>query len=331
MDSKPVCSVLVTGVAGYIGSVLARQLLDDGIRVVGLDRLLFGDHSISELGADDRFEFVHGDVRHAKSYRSALDTVDAVVHLAAIVGDPACAQDPGLARETNLDASLQLLQTASDIGSVRRFVFASTCSNYGRRPLREYCSETSPLRPLSLYAETKVAVERAILASPPSPMATSCLRFATAYGLSRRMRFDLTVNEFAREVFLGRTLEIYGKQFWRPYCHTTDLARACRLVLGAGREQIGHAVFNVGSTAENYTKEHIAGMLREQRADADIRYVTKREDPRDYKVRCDRIRDTLGFVPTYALAAGVNEIFGALEDGRFSDVAEDRLCNTRAA
>ena len=321
--------VLVTGGAGYIGSVLVRQLLERGHSVCALDALLFGDHALRDVYGRPGFDFLHADVRNPESYASALADAQAVVHLAAIVGDAAAAKSPRLTHETNLVGSEALFQRAQDAPDVRRFVFVSTCSNYGRMEGVEYCSEESPLKPLSLYAETKVEFEGRLLNSDTrGDFVPTALRFATAYGLSPRMRFDLTVNEFTREAALGRELLIYGEQFWRPYCHVHDLARACLCVLESAPSKVDHEVFNVGDTAENYTKKQLAELLLEFRPQARIRYVTREEDPRDYKVRFDKIRDILGFEIARNVGDGIAEILEALASGAFPDPEADRYRNS---
>src|SRR6185437_1144587 len=215
MTTRPL--TLVTGGAGYVGSLVVDELLSHGAPVRVLDTLLHGSVP-SLLGAWGRpgFEFIRGDVRDPQITRAALADVDAVVHLAAIVGDPACARDPGLARSVNLDATRALLGGCEELG-VRRVVFASTCSNYGKMPGDVVATEDFDLRPVSLYAETKVAAELDVLARGRNGLETCCLRFATVYGSSPRMRFDLTVNEFTRDLVLGEELVVYGEQFCRPY------------------------------------------------------------------------------------------------------------------
>ncbi len=319
--------ILVTGAAGYIGSVLVRQLLERGDEVVGLDRLMFGDHGIRELAGEPRFELVEADVRSPASYEGLLKDVGAIVHLAAIVGDPACSRIPELAWETNFEASAKLLEAAAEAG-VGRFVFASTCSNYGRQGDDQLCTEETALNPISLYARSKVEFEQHALGATLSGLVPTCLRFSTAYGESPRMRFDLTVNEFSRDVALGRTLEIYGKQFWRPYCHTHDLARACVRVLEADAAVVDRQVFNVGSTGENYRKQDLAEILLQQRPDADIQYVQKDEDPRDYRVTFARIEKTLDFQPTVTVPQGIAEIFRLLEAGSFPSPYSDQYSNS---
>lgn len=321
--------VLVTGAAGYIGSVLVRRLLDSNYEVSGLDALRFGGESLLGVMDDNRFRLAVGDICDPEVVEDALDGIEAVVHLAAIVGDPAVAREPELADRVNWQASKSLFDRCLGRDGVQRFVFASTCSNYGRMEGEAFVDESAPLRPVSLYARQKVQVEEHILnGEPRDGFAATCLRFATAYGLSPRPRFDLTVNEFTREVVLGRTLEIYGKQFWRPYCHVVDLCRACLLVLEADAGAVDREVFGVGDSAENYQKAMIADVLRELRPRADIQYVHRDEDPRDYRVDFSKIQRALGFEVTRRLPDGVREYAEAIESGLITDPDSLKYRNT---
>jgi nucleoside-diphosphate-sugar epimerase len=302
--------------------MVTRALLTAGYQVRVLDSLMHTGSALLSLVPEDRFEFVKGDVRSADTLRTAVAGVDGVVHLAAIVGDPACARDPELARAVNLDASLQLFELSQAAG-VQRFVFASTCSNYGRmKDPTSYVTEDSELRPVSLYAETKVAVEKALLAHPAgSPPAATVLRLATVYGLSPRMRFDLTVNEFTMELLTKKKVVIFGEQFWRPYIHVRDVARAVVAVFGAPVDKVAGQVFNVGDTRENYQKGALAELIRAEIGNgATIERVARTEDPRDYRVAFERIHDVLGYQITRTVPEGVKEIATAIEQGVLTDL-----------
>ena len=261
------------------------------------------------------FEFMKGDLRNRNDITHALKDMNSVVHLAAIVGDPACAQHPEIAEQTNWDAPKMLLDLCHESKNIERFIFASTCSNYGKMDSESYLDESSPLRPVSLYAELKVKFEKYLLEGNfRSDLCMTVLRFATAYGLSPRMRFDLTVNEFIKEVTLGRELIVYGEQFWRPYCHVEDIARACNTVLEYEQRKVHQDVFGVGHTAENYQKKTLAEFVNSKVPDAKITYVQKDEDPRDYRVDFSKLRNKLGFHTSKKVPDGIEEIHAILED-----------------
>jgi len=320
--------VLVTGGAGYIGSVLVRLLIDKGYTVRVFDNLSFGGESIVDLLNDDRFEFQKGDMRNQEDLKKAVEGVDYVAHLASIVGDPACRKFPEEAEEINLHGSKNLYDIANAAG-VKRFVFASTCSNYGKMDDPEaYVTETSTLAPISLYAETKVEVEKYILNQPEDNICKpTSLRFSTVYGLSPRPRFDLTVNEFTRELALGRELVIFGEQFWRPYCHVVDLSRAVIEVIEAPEENVAFDVFNVGNTDENYQKEMIVNEILKVIPDGKIKYVEKDEDPRDYRVSFEKINKQLGFKITKRVPDGIEQIRKTIVDGFFKDPDDEKYSN----
>jgi nucleoside-diphosphate-sugar epimerase len=310
--------IVVTGGAGYVGSIVVNELLERGYAVRVLDSLLHG-HVPSLLPAwgHSGFEFVRADVRDREARASVLEGADGVVHLAAIVGDPACARDPDLAREVNLQGTLGLLEDCAANG-VARFLFASTCSNYGRMDSDSLASEDVPLAPISLYAETKVAAEEAVLARG-GDLVACCLRFATVYGSSPRMRFDLTVNEFTRELALERELLVYGEQFWRPYVHVRDAASAVVTALEAPAESVAGEVFNVGETEENYRKLDLVELLRERFPAAQVTFVPRDEDPRDYRVSFEKVNRELGFKAERTVPVGIDELIALLRSGFVED------------
>jgi len=322
-------NILVTGAAGYIGSVLVRVLLNNNYNVVGFDNLLFGDESLIDVYSNPKFKFIAGDIRNIDDLKSTIHNIDAVVHLAAIVGDPACAKNTDLAKSVNWTASKALFDLCSEEDRIKRFIFASTCSNYGKMGNSDFVNEDSPLNPVSLYAELKVQFEDYLLNSKPvNGMSSTSLRFSTVYGLSPRLRFDLTVNDFMREVASGKELLIFGKQFWRPYCHVNDLARSCVLTLESEANVISNEVFGVGETEENYQKKMIAEEILKIVPDAKIKYIEKNEDPRDYKVDFRKIKEVLGFSITKTVPDGLKEIHSILSDGLILDPYASKFSNS---
>jgi len=329
MSQSLISPVLVTGGAGYIGSMLVGRLLNQQRRVRVLDNFSFGGESLLGYLSNPNFDLVMGDICKPDIIDKALAGIKGIVHLAAIVGDPACRKHPQLATCVNKDASRMLHQKAVAVG-VRRFVFVSTCSNYGKMSDDvDMVDEESPLKPVSLYAELKVGFENYLLSQVSSQLEPVVLRFATAYGLSPRPRFDLTVNEFTRDLVLNRPLEIYGEQFWRPYCHVVDLARACQLALSADSSDIVHQAFNVGDTKENYTKKDLIEIILKELPDRHnhVSFVRRDEDLRDYRVNCNKIKSTLGFAITRHVVDGVREIIHALQSGMITDPDNARYGN----
>ena len=321
-------NVLVTGGAGYVGSTLVPLLLAQDHRVRVLDALLYGGQSLLAVWEHPEFEFRKGDIRDGATVREALTGVDAVVHLAAIVGDPACARAPETARAVNLDASLALLEECRR-AKVARLVFASTCSNYGRmKDPTCYVDERSELAPVSLYAETKVAVERVLLDPRQTGGLTATpLRFATVFGVSPRMRLDLTVNEFTAEMLTKARLQVYGEQFWRPYIHVRDAARAIAGALAAPTAVVGNQVFNVGSTEQNHQKRQLVELIRPYAPHAAVEFVHRNEDPRDYRVSFARIRERLHFETTRNVRDGIAEVARLVRSGVLGDLSNPSYRN----
>ena len=319
--------VLVTGGAGYIGALLCNELLESGREVRVLDSLLHDQEDVAVTLEAEGVEVHRADMRDDDARERAIRGVDAVVHLAAIFGDPACARDPELSDEVNVGGARAVVEDARRLG-VGRLVFASTCSNYGRMadptvPI----TEDGELSPVSLYAEQKVGIERALLDGDHGDLRPTCLRFATVYGAAPRMRFDLTVNEFTRDLWADRDLEVFGEQFWRPYIHVRDAGRAVRAVLDADPSVVGGAVFNAGRSGENYRKLDLVEEIGKQTDRGRVSFVQRDEDPRDYKVSFDKIRATLGFETLMTVPDGIGEILRGLEENAFGDPFDARHKN----
>lgn len=315
-------TILVTGGAGYIGSVLVGLLLAKNYRVRVIDNLMYGQKSLDIYKGSKGLEFVQGDIRQSKDVEKSLKGIKQVIHLAAIVGDPACEKNQKLATEINKQASEQLYRKASQ-QKIERFIFASTCSNYGRMDNRaEYVDETSELKPVSHYARLKVEFEKFLLNEKESKIATVVLRFATAYGLSPRPRVDLTLNEFTFTLASDKKLQVYGEQFWRPYAHTHDIARACILALEADSSKICGRAFNAGATKENFQKKTLVDLILNKMPNAKnrIEFIKKDEDPRDYRVSFDLIHKTLGFKNSKTVENGISEMILAVQSGQLGNL-----------
>jgi nucleoside-diphosphate-sugar epimerase len=323
--------ILVTGGAGYVGSVLVRFLLNEGYSVKCLDNLSFGGESLLGIWGHPNFEFTKCDLTDFNAVNSIIDSDDyfAVIHLAGIVGDPACKREPEVAKKVNWDASVYLLEKSME-RKIPRFLFASTCSNYGKMSdPNGYVNENSALAPVSLYAELKIKVEKLILEGIPksNDFSPTTMRFSTVYGMSPRMRFDLTVNEFTKDLALSKELVVFGEQFWRPYCHVSDFSNAMLKVLRAPKEKIAYEVFNVGDTSENYTKQMIVEEITKQIPDSRIKYVKKDEDPRDYRVDFSKIKNVLGFSISKRVPDGIKEVRDIIQMGIIPNPEDQKYYN----
>ncbi len=269
-----------------------------------LDCLMFGDAALAPHRADPALEVVVGDVRDAAALSAACADVDAVLHLAGLVGDPACALDPALTRAVNVD-STRALAAAAVARGVRRVVFASTCSVYGAAG-EDWLDETSPTAPVSLYAESNLESERLFAELLPARgVELVVLRFATVFGLSRRMRFDLVVNLLTARALRQGELEVHGGEQWRPQVHVDDVATA--LLLAAFHPDAAGGVFNVGSDALNLRIQPLAELVAAEFPGTRLA-VSATRDPRSYRVSFARLHDRLGFRAAHSLAEGVREI-----------------------
>ncbi len=311
-------SVLIIGGAGYIGPVVTDLLLAAGYKVNCLDLPLYQNNScvIPYLG-NPNYRFIYGDVRDRAALVQALQGVTDVVLLAGLVGDPITKKYPAASRAINEEGVLGCLDFLNGKG-LDRVVFISTCSNYGLIKSDKLADETYPLSPLSLYAKAKVKAEQHLLASQGKvDYAPTILRFATAFGLAPRMRFDLTVNEFTRELALGRELLVFDAHTWRPYCHVRDFARLIQQVIEAPRAKIAFEVFNAGGEINNFTKQGIVDAILAMVPDAKVRYQEHGSDPRNYRVSFRKVRETLGFEPQYTVEYGVKELLSAIREHVF--------------
>ena len=317
--------VFVTGCAGYIGSTASRLFLESGYEVICVDKLIYTGRPILTLMQFENFHFMRADIYDVEEYKDFIDSETAVVHLAAIVGEPASRKHPDETKKTNFEATKRLIDMAVRKG-VKHFVFVSTCSNYGKVVQNEYATEAHPLNPLSLYAETKVAIEEYLKNEVKESLNWTILRFATVYGISPRMRFDLTVNDFTMHAMVDKKLLIYLPYSNRPYVHVVDVSRALKSVLENSDKAL-HQVFNVGDTRENYRKIDIVNLIRKETGDFEVEFVEKGSDPRDYKVSFEKIRKVLGFEITKRVPDGIREVAFAVRNGIITDFENPEYYN----
>ena len=313
--------ILLVGGAGYIGCELTAQLLDARYQVRTVDLLIYDNGgAVTGFLRNPRYEFRRLDLVDADTLSSALEDVTDVVLLAGLVGDPITKAYPEASEAINVEGMRRLLDRL-DGHRLNKVIFVSTCSNYGLIPDGSLADEEFELRPLSPYATAKVAIEDHLLEIKDKvDYRTVILRFATAFGLSPRMRFDLTVSEFTREMFLRRELLVFDAETWRPYCHVRDFGRLVRQVLQAPLELVDGEVFNAGDDVNNYTKQMIVDQLRLRLPDAPVMFQEHGSDPRNYRVSFAKVRERLLFESEMTVPDGIDELLTALEAGLFRDV-----------
>jgi nucleoside-diphosphate-sugar epimerase len=320
VETKP---VLIVGGAGYIGCWLARRLLEEGARVRILDSAVYGLEPIEEILTHPRLEFQAGDCRNIQDVVKAVSGVSSVIHLAAIVGDPACEIDHRTSLEINYAATRMLAEVAKGAG-VERFLFASSCSVYGATD--EIMDENSKVEPISLYGKTKIDSERALLESATDSFHPVIMRFATVFGLSKRPRFDLVVNLLAAKAQQESVITIFNGQQWRPFVHVQDLAEAIILLLKAPLASVSREVFNVGDNRLNHTLRDVAEGVQAVFPNTRIEEV-ENADRRNYRVNFDRIEQRVGFRCRWTLDAGIRQIRDAFADGLIADYKDTRFSN----
>jgi nucleoside-diphosphate-sugar epimerase len=295
--------ILVTGGAGFIGTTLIPVLLGEGHKVRVLDNLMYGGDQLLPLFRHPDFEFQRGDIRSLEDVKRAVQGQDAVIHLAAIVGYPACRKDPKLAEEVNVQGTKNI---AALVSPNQLVLFGSTGSNYGA--VEEICTEETPLNPLSLYGQTKTLAEAYLM----EHCSTVAFRFATAFGLSPRLRLDLLINDFTYRAVTQQYLVVYEKHFMRTFIHVHDMARAFAFALKKADQMRGH-VFNVGSDRMNFSKQQVCELI-ERQVKCYVHYADVGEDvdKRNYVVSYRKIGE-LGYDTTVTVEQGIGELVRGIQ------------------
>jgi nucleoside-diphosphate-sugar epimerase len=329
IDPPGVERVLIIGGAGYLGSVLSEALLDKGYEVRVLDNLIYGSQGVADFTDRDSFELIEGDVRSIETVTDCINGVDAVVHLGALVGDPASSIDPQKTLEMNYHATKMVAEICK-YHQINRFIFASTCSVYGvSDDPEDILTEASGLNPVSLYAQSKLESERALLDMTDETFSPTILRMATIYGLSPRMRFDLVVNILSAKAHVEGTIPIFGGEQYRPNVHVRDAAQAYIECMEAPIDSVAGEIYNVGSEEQNYRIKELGEIVSACFPEATIDHQPDKEDERSYQVDFSKIESELGFAVEQTVADACEEIKTAFEEGRFDDYTDSKYNNFR--
>lgn len=299
--------VFITGGAGYVGTSLIPQLLEKKYHVTVFDNLMFGGDYILPFFRNPNFHFIKGDIRDKQLLKASVKESDVIIHLAAIVGFPACRKDPDLAKSVNVDGTKNLIEVTSNNQLI---MYGSTGSNYGS--VENICTEETPLNPLSLYGQTKTLAEKMLLEN----RSTIAWRFATAFGVSARLRLDLLINDFTYKALTQGYLVVYEKHFMRTFIHVHDMGRVFLFGI-ENQDKMKNNVYNVGSEKMNFSKEDICNKIK-AKTNAYIHYADVGEDAdkRNYVVNYDKIK-SLGFDTTITVEEGIDELVRALKAIQF--------------
>jgi nucleoside-diphosphate-sugar epimerase len=332
---NPEQHVLITGGAGFLGSLLCGHLLRLGYTVTVVDDLIYGGESLLAYLSHPRFHFVKANVCDPRTIRTAIDpkrpVPEAILHLAGIIGFPACqAVGRHVAWRYNVEAAERVFDQAVELG-VERFIFASTYSNYATSRKDDPATEESSLNPQSLYAETMVGAEKFLIAQSDSPCAPLVFRMAHLYGLSPRPRFDLIVNQFIWEAYSKRDLLIYQRGYSRSFMHVRDAVRGFILGLQSEEKNVRGQIFNFGSANGNLSKDKIVEAILKRLPETTLRYkdLTFGGDMRDFHVSYKKIREILGFETQFTIEDGVREVLNALRIGIIDNPKDQRYRNAK--
>lgn len=306
--------VLVTGGGGYLGTWVVWKLLERGHTVRVFDRFCFGREAIADLAQRPECEVISGDIRRLQEHQGILEGIDAVAHLASLSNDPSCDLDAEMAADVNVESSVELAKLAIQ-NHVRRFVFGSTCSVYGRGVF-ELLDEESPANPVSTFGQSKLAAERALLQMCNDHFEPVVARIATTFGWSRRMRFDLAVNQMVANAMRNGFIQVRGGgNQWRPFVHVRDAARGVVTMLEAPAEKVHGQIFNTGVDVYNTRIIDLAHRVARRFPGVNIEVARDDDDLRNFRVQFAKIRQRLGFTCQWSIDEGIEEIRKYLEDG----------------
>jgi nucleoside-diphosphate-sugar epimerase len=319
-------NILLIGGAGYVGTVLSSHFLKKGYKVTVLDNFVYNNQfAITSYVGDTDYKFIPGDMGNDEVLEQTLrEGITDVILMAGLVGDPVTKKYPEQSHFIN-EQNVQKCMDFFENKGIEKLIFISTCSNYGLIKENELADENFELNPLSLYAKAKVANELYLMNKKGKTDYTGiALRFATAFGLSPRMRFDLSISEFVRDLFFEQELLVYDEDTWRPYCHVRDFARLLEIVINADNTDVNFEIFNAGGDVNNFTKKMIVNEILKHIPTGKVKYGENGSDPRNYKVSFAKVKNRLGFEPKFTVQQGVEELINALRTGLYSESLENK-------
>lgn len=306
--------ILLVGGTGYIGAVLHDSLVKKGYKVKSIDNQIYGKKVFSKnfnTNYNTPISFLN-----FKSIKNELKNTDFIIFLAGLVGDPITAKYPKISNLVNYDGTIKFLKFLGNF-KIKKFLYISTCSNYGLSKSKKKLNEKSILKPLSLYAKSKVDIEKYLLKNKKKlGFSFNILRFSTAFGSSPRMRYDLTINQFTRDIFFNKKVLIYDPNTWRPYCHVLDFSRAVDKILSLKKKKLDFEIFNVGNDKNNYSKLDMLKLIIKVMGKGSYKILKDSKDKRNYRVDFSKIKKTLNFTTKYDLKYGIKEIVNSLKKNK---------------
>lgn len=316
-------NVLIIGSEGYIGTIVSKYFLKKKYKVYGIDNYTYGKFQ-SKIDSKN-FVFNRLNVKNINFIKKLInkEKIENIVILSGLVGDPITKKYPKLAKKTNEDYIIKLIDACYSVEYIKKLIFVSTCSNYGIA--KNIPNENSDLKPLSLYAKSKVKIEKYLMSKKTNKKSYCILRFATAFGLSERMRFDLTLNEFVLNLFKKKELLVYDKDTWRPYCHIKDFASVIYKIIVSSNNLIHNEIFNVGSNKNNATKQMLVNKISKYLSTNKVKYLTNSFDKRNYRVNFNKIKKKLKIKMNYGIDYGIKEIINYLRHNK--NIAHKQMGN----
>lgn len=298
--------IILVGGEGYIGKVISKYMISKERNIISFDNLIY-NQDISNIKKN--FKFIKGDIRNESNYKNLFKKDDQVVILAGLVGDPITKKYPVISEEINNQGIKKIIDFCLE-AQIKNLIFVSTCSNYGLIDDEIKAKENHKLNPLSNYSIAKVKMEEYLLSKRNYTNSNiTILRFSTAFGLSDRMRYDLTVNEFVKEIYFKKTLEVYDPDTWRPYCHVKDFARVILKILSEDSNNIYFEIFNVGNDKNNFTKRMIIDLISKKMDCSKVKFINnKGTDLRNYRVDFEKLEKKIDITCKYSLENGIDEI-----------------------